>query len=186
MRNGVFAGWLNQKRAAAAGVILLLGLTAVLAAGNTMRETQPDGISCLETALNTGELNWEMRSYLESRAGSQGEEGYFVKGVLAWLDGNVDGTVELLSQIGEAETENAEMIRIYTPILLNEAAAELGDTEGLVENSRRALEAIGASKKYRNNIKLCWRAVEPVVQSEGKIQEAAKLLIWYLENVRAE
>ena len=184
MRNGVFAGWLNQKRAAAAGVILLLGLTAVLAVGNTMRETQPDGISCLETALNTGELNWEMRSYLESRAGSQGEEGYFVKGVLAWLDGNVDGTVELLSQIGEAETENAEMIRIYTPILLNEAAAELGDTEGLVENSRRALEAIGASKKYRNNIKLCWRAVEPVVQSEGKIQEAAKLLIWYLENVR--
>ena len=108
MRNGVFAGWLNQKRAAAAGVILLLGLTAVLAAGNTMRETQPDGISCLETALNTGELNWEMRSYLESRAGSQGEEGYFVKGVLAWLDGNVDGTVELLSQIGEAETENAD------------------------------------------------------------------------------
>ena len=99
----------------------------------------------------------------------------------------MDGTVELLSQIGEAETENAEMIRIYTPILLNEAAAELGDTEGLVENSRRALEAIGASKKYRNNIKLCWRAVEPVVQSEGKIQEAAKLLIWYLEKCpRAE
>lgn len=184
MRNGVFVGWLNQKRAVPTGAILILGLTVALAAGNTMRETQPDGIRCLETALNTGELSWEMRSYLESRAGSQGEEGYFIKGVLAWLDGNVDGALQLLSQIGEAETETAELIHIYTPILLNEAAAELGDTDGLVQNSRRVLEAIGASKKYRNNIKLYWRAVEPVVQSEGKSQEAAKLLIWYLENVR--
>lgn len=112
-------------------------------------------------------------------------EHYFISGYQDYLDSNYEQAAENFTSAARLiEDSDPAFLKIYTYIFLNESLQAKGYSNILAENCRIALSYMSQSPQYKNNMDLCWRLTNTLLDEPEGIEQGIQLLEYYLAHTK--
>lgn len=110
---------------------------------------------------------------------------YFIIGYRDYLNSDYDrAAANLTSAANLIQDSDPPFLKIYTYVFLNECLQTKGYSSILAENCRTALFYMSQSSQYKNDMDLCWKITNTLLDDPEGILQGIQLLEYYLNHTK--
>lgn len=139
--------------------------------------------SCIQGQVMDTESQEKLEYFLSEDPYSAGH--YFISGYRDYLNSDYEqAAVNLTSAAKLIQDSDPPFLKIYTYVFLNECLQPKGYSNILAENCRTALSYMSQSAQYKNDMDLCWRVTNTLLDDPEGIQQGVQLLEYYLNHTK--